>query len=184
MIDFCKYLPLALMNGLSHLLFKKHSSRGPLLSPPSHSSSCYSSSHLPPRGCSPHQASPFPGASSLLRIKCISHWGLARQPSTLFVPGALDCPVHVPGEWFSLWKQPGVWVSWDYWSSYGIILPFNFFNSSPNSTIGVQDFSSTVRFRYPLLFQSAAKRASQRTTMPGSCLCLWWLPTSWKARRL
>jgi hypothetical protein len=38
--------------------------------------------------------------------------------------------------------------SWDCWSSYGAALPLSFFSLSPNSTIGVPDFSFMVGCRY------------------------------------
>jgi hypothetical protein len=40
---------------------------------------------LPPRGCSP-QISSFPGATSIIRIKHISHCSQTRQSSAIFVP--------------------------------------------------------------------------------------------------
>ena len=41
---------------------------------------------------------------------------------------------------------------------------------SPNSTIGIPDFSEMVGSKYLFLCQSAAGRGSQRTAMLGSCL--------------
>jgi hypothetical protein len=42
-----------------------------------------------------HQASPFPGASSLLRVRCIfSYWGETRQASGVYVSEASDKLVY------------------------------------------------------------------------------------------
>jgi hypothetical protein len=62
----------------------------------------------------------------------------------------------LPSWWLSFWQLPEVWVSWDCWSSYGVALPFSFFNPSPNSTIGVPDFSPMVGCKHLHLSQSAA----------------------------
>jgi hypothetical protein len=35
------------------------------------------------------------------------------------------------GWWLSLWKLPGVQVSWHCWSSYGVSIPFSSFSPSP-----------------------------------------------------
>jgi hypothetical protein len=50
---------------------------------------------IPPPSClqedipSPHQSSPFPEASSLLRVRCFfSHWSQTRQSSAVYMSGA------------------------------------------------------------------------------------------------
>jgi hypothetical protein len=150
-----------------------HSSRCSPPSPPSYSSSSHSCSPLPLRGCSPsHQTYPFPGASSLSRIKHISHWGQTRQTFATYVPGALDQPLYAPDWWLHLWEFPGAWVSWNCWSSYGVTHSC-FFSLSPNSAIRVSNFSPMVGRKYLLLSQSAVGRASQRIAMPGSHLYIY-----------
>jgi hypothetical protein len=71
------------------------------------------------------------------RLSTYLHWGQTRKTSAIYVLGASVWPMHAPGWWLSLWEFPEVWVSWDWWSFYGVALPFSFFNPSPNSTIGV-----------------------------------------------
>ena len=60
------------------------------LPPPTHCFPSHTSPHpLSPRGCPHpqlHQTSPFPGAPSLLKIRCIfSHWVQIRQFSAVYV---------------------------------------------------------------------------------------------------
>jgi hypothetical protein len=72
------------------------------------------------------------------------------------VPGASDLTFYASAWWLCLLELPGVWVSWGCWSSYGVTLPFSFFNPSPNSTIGVPDLSPVVGCKHLHLPQSAA----------------------------
>jgi hypothetical protein len=69
------------------------------LQPPTHS-------HLTPL------ASPFFGASSLHRTKCLpSHWCQMRPSSASYIAGALDRPMCMLfGWWFSPWELWGVWL--------------------------------------------------------------------------
>jgi hypothetical protein len=115
---------------------------------------------LPLRGCStPKQASPFPGISSLWSSSTLIE---ARPGRPYICARGSDQPVYAPGWWLSLWELPRVWFSWECWFSYGVTFPFSFFNPFPNSTMGIPE--------YLHLSQSTAGRASQRTSMPGSCL--------------
>jgi hypothetical protein len=63
----------------------------------------------------------------------------ARQGSPLlymcWVPGTSSCMLF--GWWLSLWKLPGVQVSWHCWCSYRVVILFSSFCPSPNSLIGV-----------------------------------------------
>jgi hypothetical protein len=68
----------------------------------------------------------YPGASSLSRIRPISHWGLTSQSYAIYVPVTLYQPMYALGWWLSLWEFPEVWISWDCWSSYGVAVPFSF----------------------------------------------------------
>jgi hypothetical protein len=140
MINFYKYLTLLFRNGLSYLLvlffffnciYLHSSSRCPSPSalPPT------APHHLPLRGCFPPPPTLGPQDSRIKHI--FFHWGLSRQTSVIFVPGASNCPVYVPGWCLGVWELPGVWVSWDCWPSYGVALPFSFFSPSPTSNIGV-----------------------------------------------
>ena len=74
--------------------------------------------------------------------------------------------MHAPGWWLSLWEFPGKTAG----LPIGSTLLFSFSNLSPYSTIGVADFSPMVGYKYLLLSQSAAGRASQGTAMSGSHL--------------
>ena len=79
------------------------------------------------------------------------HWGLWVSQELGTLPLRLDQAVFcyvcargpwtslcmLPGWWLRLWKLPGVQVSRDCWSSYGVALLFSFFNAFPDSTIGV-----------------------------------------------
>jgi hypothetical protein len=76
----------------------------------------------------------------------------------------------LPVCWLSLLEIPGFWISWDCWSSYVVALPFSFFKPSPNSTIGIPDYSAMVECKYLALNQFAAGRASHRTAMLSSSL--------------
>ena len=88
------------------------------------------------------------------------------------------------GWWLSLWELPGVQVSWHFWSSGGVAIPFSSVSPSPNSSTGVPDLSLNG-----CTSQSAARRASQRIAMRGSCLQVqytvshsvrvWCLPVAW-----
>ena len=49
----------------------------------------------------------------------------------------------LPCWWLSVWEFLGIHISWYYWYSYGVTLPFSFFHPSSNSTIGV---STSVQF--------------------------------------
>ena len=70
----------------------------------------------------------------------------------------------------SLWEFPGVQVSWNWWSSYGVAPPFISYSHSTNSSTGIPNFSTMVGCKYLHLSQSAAGRASQKTAMLGSWL--------------
>ena len=123
---------------------------------------------------SPCQASPVPGASSLLRVR----WVFESSPTEVR-PGSLllymcwgpwTSSSMLSGWWLSVWEISGVRVNWDCWSSYGVTLPLSFFHPFSNSTTGVPNFSPMVGYKYLHLSQSAACWASQRTAMLGSCL--------------
>lgn len=49
----------------------------------------------------------------------------------------------LPCWWLSVWELLGIHISWYYWYSYGVTLPFSFFHPSSNSTIGA---STSVQF--------------------------------------
>jgi hypothetical protein len=66
-------------------------------------------------------------------------------------PQTSTCMLY--GWWPTLWKIPGVWVSWCCWSSYGVVIPFSSFNPVPNSSFGVPDLSPVVGFNYLYLSQ-------------------------------
>lgn len=44
------------------------------------------------------------------------------------VKGARTSPCMLPDWRLSVWELPGIWISWNRWSSYGVALPFSFFN--------------------------------------------------------
>jgi hypothetical protein len=58
-------------------------------------------------------------------------------------------------------------LGFDCWSPYGVAFLFSVFNLSPNSLIRVPEFGSVVGYKYLVLSQSAAGRASLRTAMSG-----------------
>ena len=119
-----------------------------------------------PWACSPIWVSPFPGASRLYRIRHIlSHWGQTRQFLATYVPEPQTSPCMLFGWWLGLWELPGIRVSWDCWSSYGVTISFSSFSPSPNSFLGVSNLSPMHGCQYLCLSQSAAGRASQRTAM-------------------
>ena len=113
-----------------------------------HSSHCLS--HAPPqflypfslllaskRGFLPSQVSLFTGASDLSRIRCIlSHWGQITQSSAIYVSyggteggvGGLVQPVYAVWLVAQSQRSPRGLFSWDWWSSYGVTLPFNSFS--------------------------------------------------------
>ena len=67
-----------------------------------------------------HQVSPFPGASSLSRIRqMFSDWGQASPPSAVYVCAWGLRAVYAPGWRLSLWHLPEDWVSRHCCSSYG-----------------------------------------------------------------
>jgi hypothetical protein len=91
--------------------------------------------HPPPphsclRGCSPPPTPglPFPRASSLLRIRRIfSHCSQIRQFSARYVPGPWTSPCMLLVGGLVSRSSLGS-LSRDCWSSFGVALPFSFFN--------------------------------------------------------
>ena len=128
----------------------------------------------------PHPASPFPGASSLYRIRCIlSHWGQTRQSSATYKPGRAVCvcvcvcvwwanPCILFDWWLGLWEFWGDQVS--YCSYYGVAIPFKSFHPFPNFSIEVTVLIPMVGWKYLYLSLSAAGRASQRIATLNFCL--------------
>ena len=57
------------------------------------------------------------------------------------------------------WELPGIQVSWQCWSSYGVAIYFSFFSPSPNSAIKGPNLSPMVGCKYLHLSQSAAGKA-------------------------
>ena len=115
-----------------------HSSRCPPPSSLSHSSSSNSSYSCVPTRPPPSLRPQVPQGLGTFPTG-------ARLGSPLlhvYLPQTSLC--MLPGWWLGLWVFPGVQVSWDCWSSYGVALPFSFFNPSPNSTVGVPNFSPMV----------------------------------------
>lgn len=62
----------------------------------------------------------------------------------------------LPGWWLRVWEILGIQVCWDCWSSHGVALLLNLFQTFPNSTTGVPDVRPLVGFKYLLPSQSAA----------------------------
>ena len=80
----------------------------------------------------PHQTSPFLGTSNHSRVKCIfSHWGQTRCPLLYVCQGLISASVWCLVGGFVLVFM----VSWDCWSSYGVVLLLSFFQLFLNSTI-------------------------------------------------
>ena len=166
---FCCFVLFCLINRFIYL----HPKCFPLLGPPSLSSSLMTPPLCLWEGAHTHAHAhvylPL-WASSLYRIRHIlSHWGQTRQSSATYVPGAMDHPMYALW-WLSLWELWGVHVNWYCCSSYGVVIPFSSFSPSPNSFTLVANLSSMVDCKYLHLSLSAADRATQRTTMLGSCL--------------
>ena len=131
-LDICN--PILLLLFLNLFLQSTH------YPPPGLPSNC-SSAHTPsPRSISkmspprppPHQTSPLPGASNLLRVRYIfSHWGntllyMCREPQISWC--------MLPSWWLSVWEISRVQVNLDCWSSYRVALFLSFFQLFPNST--------------------------------------------------
>jgi hypothetical protein len=80
---------------------------------------------LSPCGCPhspPHLISKLPGASSLLRVRCImSEWTQTWKSSTVCVLGPSYQLVYAVW-WSSVWEILGVQINRDCWSSYRIAL--------------------------------------------------------------
>jgi hypothetical protein len=88
--------------------------------------------------------SPFPTASSLYSIRHIfSHWHQTRLSSVTNVLEATDQSMLFDW-WLSLWKFPEVKVNWPCWSSYGVSIPFSYFNLSLNSSLQDPQTQSNV----------------------------------------
>jgi hypothetical protein len=94
------------------------------------------------------------------RIRYIfSHWSRPGSPLLCMRWGLQPaCVCYLVGSSVS-GSSLGSGVSWNCWSSYGVALPFSFFKPSPNSTIGVHDFSPVVGCKYLHLTQSVPDRA-------------------------
>jgi hypothetical protein len=96
---------------------------------------------MPPPRHPHHQASPFPGTSSLSRVRCIfSHWGQTRHSSAVYVSEASSYQLvwcMLPGWCVSVQE---ILARWDCWSSYGVTLLLSFFQIFPNSTTGFPSF--------------------------------------------
>ena len=102
--------------------------------------------------------------------RILSHWDQTRQSSATYVLGAWTSSFMFSGWWLSLWELPGVQVGWQYWSSYGVAIPFSCFVLSCDSSIRVPYLSPMVGYDHLHLSQLDASRALQRTAMLGSCL--------------
>jgi hypothetical protein len=169
------------------------SSHYPPTIPPSNSSSTHSYSPAsktmsPPNPTPRCQASPLPGASHLLRVRCLFE---ARPGSNLLYMcwGSHISWCMLPGWWLSVREISRVQVSWDCWSSYGVALLLSFFQTFPNPTTGIPDFSPLAGCKYLCLSHSAACWAALRAVMLGFCLQglhslsnsvrPWSLPFSW-----
>lgn len=74
----------------------------------------------------PFLAPPFPGVSSLYRVRHIlSQRGQTRKFSAMCVQGPQISPYKLFHWWFGLWKLPGIKVSWHCWFSYGVAILFS-----------------------------------------------------------
>jgi hypothetical protein len=106
-----------------------------------------------------------------LKIKYIfSHRGQTRQSFASYVPLFSDQPVYAA--WLVAQSLGAPWGL-----GYLRLLvflwacpPLQLLQSFPNSATGVPNFSPMVGYKYLLLFQSTASRASLRTAMPSSLL--------------
>jgi hypothetical protein len=93
----------------------------------------------------PHQTSKLPGASSLLRVRCIiSEWTQTQKSSTACVLGGLISADVLFIWWSGVWEISGVQINWECWSSYRVALFLSFFQSFPNLTTGVSSFCPLV----------------------------------------
>jgi hypothetical protein len=112
---------------------------------------------LSPRGCphSPcHLTSKLPGASSLLRVRCIISERTQTYSLLLYVcwwPHISWC--MLPVWWSSVWKISGAHINWDCWSSYRMAFLLNFFPSSLIQQQGVSCFCPLVGRNYLPLTQ-------------------------------
>ena len=135
-----------------------HTKCCPLPYSPSQSSSHHPYSPLPMRKCSPttlnNPPSPQPSQASLwgkslYRIRNIlSHWGQTRQSSTKYLQGPRAKSCMLFGWWLSLWDLPVVQVSWFFWSSYGVAIPFSSSSPSSNHSILVPNLNPVVGCKY------------------------------------
>ena len=83
---------------------------------------------VPSPHSSPHQISPPPRASILLRVRCIiSDWTHTWQSSALCVRRSHISWYMLPGWWSSVWEILRFQVNWDCWSSYRVSLLLSFF---------------------------------------------------------
>ena len=103
---------------------------------------------------------------------CTSNPSDARQgiqSTNICIPGSSDQPVYLWLVALSQW-DPKIQATWNFWSSYGVVIPFSSFNPSHNSSEGVPEISLMFECKYMHLSWSAAGKASQRIAMLGSCL--------------
>jgi hypothetical protein len=90
-------------------------------------------------------------------------------------------------------RSSGDLVGWYCCSSYGVVNPFRYF-SPPNSSTGVPVLTPMVGCEHLQLYQYGSGRASQKTSIPGSCQqarlgisnsnwdWVWWLNMGWISR--
>ena len=89
-----------------------------------------------------------------------------RQSSAIYVSGFLDPSIYTLWLVVYLLGALGGPVSW--YCSYGVVIPFNSFSSSPSSYIGVPGLNQMVGCEYLHLLWSDTGRTSQWTTISGS----------------
>jgi hypothetical protein len=153
-----------------HILFTPHL-------PFDCSTSHTSSPHPSPRECHPHPiphlTSKLSGASSLLRVKCIiSEWTQTQKSSTICILGASCQQEYAVCLVVQCWEISGVQINWDCCSTYRFSLLLSFFQSFPNSTIGVSSFCPLIGYKYLHLTLSAACWVFQRVVRIAPFLCV------------
>jgi hypothetical protein len=83
-------------------------------------------SHSPP-----HLTSKFPGASSLLKVRCIvSEWTQTQKSSTICALGIAYQLVYAVCLVVHCLRDLGVQINWDYWPNYTIAILLSFFQPS------------------------------------------------------
>jgi hypothetical protein len=83
----------------------------------------------------------------------------ARQGSSLLhmCRGPWTSPCMLFGWWLGLWELPRVQVSWHFWLSYWVAIPFSSFSPSPNSSIGVPNLHPMLGYIFICLSQLLVK---------------------------